>query len=81
MLCCYFLCTGDVISSLPHVSLCRYLVLSIIFIDYFVRGTVKKGILPEILEELLAARARAKDDLKRRQTHLFVPCWTVDSWP
>ena len=32
--------------------------------DLFVRSTVAKGILPEILEELLAARKRAKADLK-----------------
>ena len=28
--------------------------------DYFIKKTVKKGILPKILEDLLAARARAK---------------------
>jgi len=28
--------------------------------DYFVKGHVKKGILPEILEELIAARKKAK---------------------
>ena len=32
--------------------------------DYFVKPHVKKGLLPEILEELLAARKKAKDDLK-----------------
>ncbi|KAI8471465.1 MAG: DNA polymerase delta subunit one [Monoraphidium minutum] len=33
--------------------------------DLFVRRGVAKGILPEILEELLAARKRAKADLKK----------------
>lgn len=32
--------------------------------DYFVRASVRKGILPRILEELLAARKKAKADLK-----------------
>ena len=32
--------------------------------DLFVKATTVKGILPEILEELLAARKRAKADLK-----------------
>lgn len=33
--------------------------------DHFVRDHVKKGLLPRILQQLLAARSRAKDDLKR----------------
>ena len=33
--------------------------------DTFVKPSVKKGILPEILDELLAARKRAKADLKK----------------
>lgn len=33
--------------------------------DTFVKTSVKKGILPEILEELLGARKRAKADLKK----------------
>lgn len=32
--------------------------------DTFVKPSVRRGILPEILEELLAARKRAKADLK-----------------
>ncbi len=32
--------------------------------DHFVRAGRQKGILPEILEELLGARKRAKADLK-----------------
>lgn len=32
--------------------------------DVFVKSTVKKGLLPQILEELLAARAVAKRDMK-----------------
>jgi DNA polymerase delta subunit 1 len=32
--------------------------------DVFIRSTKQKGILPEILEELLGARKRAKKDLK-----------------
>jgi DNA polymerase delta subunit 1 len=32
--------------------------------SYFVKASVRKGILPEILEDLLAARKRAKNDLK-----------------
>lgn len=31
--------------------------------DYFVKKSVKKGVLPEILEELLTARKRAKKDM------------------
>ena len=31
--------------------------------NYFVKPTVRKGVLPEILEELLAARKRAKKDM------------------
>ena len=54
--------------------------------DAFVRGHRAKGILPEILEELLGARKRAKADLKAvtdpflkavldgRQLALKVPC-------
>jgi DNA polymerase delta subunit 1 len=33
--------------------------------DAFVRSSVKKGLLPTILEELLAARKRAKQDMKK----------------
>jgi len=33
--------------------------------DYFVKSTVRKGLLPEILEDLLSARKRAKNDLKK----------------
>jgi DNA polymerase delta subunit 1 len=32
--------------------------------EYFVKATVCKGLLPQILQELLAARKRAKTDLK-----------------
>jgi len=32
--------------------------------DHFVKAHKQKGILPEILEELLSARKRAKTDLK-----------------
>lgn len=32
--------------------------------EYFVKGAVSKGLLPQILHELLAARKRAKADLK-----------------
>jgi len=32
---------------------------------YFVRSSVHKGVLPEILEELLAARKRAKNDMAK----------------
>jgi DNA polymerase elongation subunit (family B) len=32
--------------------------------DYFVKSSVCKGLLPQILESLLAARKRAKKDLK-----------------
>eukprot|EP00955_Chlamydomonas_euryale_P069672 360530-Chlamydomonas_euryale.AAC.5 len=34
--------------------------------DWFVKSVAHKGILPEILEELLAARKRAKADLKEQ---------------
>ncbi|XP_022082871.1 DNA polymerase delta catalytic subunit-like [Acanthaster planci] len=33
--------------------------------NYFVKSSVRKGILPEILEDLLSARKRAKADLKK----------------
>lgn len=33
--------------------------------NFFVRQSVCKGLLPEILENLLSARKRAKDELKR----------------
>ncbi|XP_044300677.1 DNA polymerase delta catalytic subunit [Varanus komodoensis] len=33
--------------------------------DHFVKASVRKGLLPEILENLLAARKRAKEELKR----------------
>lgn len=33
--------------------------------DYFVKAGVKKGLLPQILQQLLAARSRAKEDLKK----------------
>jgi len=35
--------------------------------DYFIRSEVYKGILPRILDELLTARAKAKDDLKKEK--------------
>lgn len=33
--------------------------------SYFVKSSLRKGLLPEILEQLLSARKRAKDDLKK----------------
>jgi DNA polymerase elongation subunit (family B) len=36
-------------------------------IDYFVKSSLKKGILPRILEELLSARKKAKEDLKNEK--------------
>ena len=33
--------------------------------DYFVKESVRKGLLPEILQELLGARKRAKADMKK----------------
>lgn len=32
---------------------------------YFVKSSVRPGILPEILNELLSARKKAKNDLKK----------------
>jgi DNA polymerase delta subunit 1 len=32
--------------------------------NYFVKSTLRKGLLPEILESLLSARKRAKNELK-----------------
>jgi DNA polymerase delta subunit 1 len=32
--------------------------------DYFIKASVKKGILPQILEELIGARKKAKRELK-----------------
>jgi DNA polymerase delta subunit 1 len=34
-------------------------------IDYFVKSSKRKGLLPTVLEDLLAARKRAKTDLKK----------------
>ena len=50
--------------------------------DVFVRANKTKGILPEILEELLGARKRAKADLKKAQAPLEkADGWTrVASW-
>ncbi|XP_060111444.1 DNA polymerase delta catalytic subunit [Heteronotia binoei] len=53
----------------------RYGLLSEQFIrtptgDQFVKASVRKGLLPEILENLLAARKRAKGELQR-ETDLF----------
>ena len=33
--------------------------------NYFVKSSVRKGLLPEILESLLGARKKAKADLKK----------------
>ena len=33
--------------------------------EYFVKSSVQKGLLPQILQELLGARKRAKADLKK----------------
>lgn len=33
--------------------------------DYFVKSSVRAGILPEILKDLLAARKRAKNELAK----------------
>ena len=38
--------------------------------DVFVKSSVKAGLLPEILEELLAARKRAKADMKKAKDPL-----------
>lgn len=35
--------------------------------NYFVKASVRKGVLPEILEHLLAARKKAKEDLKNEK--------------
>jgi DNA polymerase delta subunit 1 len=62
----------------------------------FVKSSVKKGILPTILSELLAARKRAKKDMKNapteferavqngRQVRVNIGCMTLfddDTWP
>lgn len=38
--------------------------------SYFIKTNIRKGLLPEILEQLLAARKRAKDDLKNEKDPL-----------
>lgn len=38
--------------------------------SYFIKTPVRKGLLPEILEQLLAARKRAKEDLKKEKDPL-----------
>ncbi|XP_054160471.1 DNA polymerase delta catalytic subunit-like [Oppia nitens] len=38
--------------------------------SYFVKTDVRKGLLPEILEDLLAARKKAKEDLKKEKDPL-----------
>ncbi len=35
--------------------------------NYFVKASVRKGLLPEILESLLSARKRAKNELKNEK--------------
>ncbi len=57
--------------------------------DYFVKSNKRKGLLPIVLEDLLAARKRAKQDLKvekdpfkravldGRQLALKVRCYTT----
>jgi len=49
------------------VCVCVYFISYYYFkyIDHFVRDNVKKGLLPRILQQLLAARSRAKEDLKK----------------
>jgi hypothetical protein len=37
------------------------------FLDFFVIKEKRKGLLPTILEDLLSARKRAKQDLKKEQ--------------
>lgn len=39
--------------------------MNITMIDLFVKPSVRKGLLPTILEDLLSARKRAKNDLKK----------------
>lgn len=40
--------------------------------DLFIKPSVVKGVLPEILEDLIAARKRAKNDLKKVLFSFFV---------
>ena len=44
---------------------CQQFSQQYLFADYFVKPHLRKGVLPRILEDLLAARKRAKADLKK----------------
>jgi len=37
----------------------------VVVLDFFVKKSKRKGLLPEILEDLLSARSKAKADLKK----------------
>lgn len=39
--------------------------MHVLFADMFVKASRRKGLLPEILQDLLSARKRAKADLKK----------------
>ena len=72
------MCTGMCTEELQYIKICVTISASLCRVhevpaedvlkspngDYFVKAQRQKGILPEILEELLSARKRAKTDLK-----------------
>ncbi len=68
LLCCAQLAQGYVIKVMSVMCRVHELpaedVLKTPNGDHFVKAYKQKGILPEILEELLSARKRAKTDLK-----------------
>lgn len=45
----------------------REAVTDVRILDYFVKSSKRKGLLPTVLEDLLAARKRAKNDLKKEK--------------
>lgn len=57
---CYW---GECVHNI-HVVLFVVGSLHIYSVDCFVKSSVVKGVLPEILDELLSARRRAKKDMK-----------------
>ena len=44
------------------------------------KSSVRKGLLPEILQDLLSARKKAKADLRKRLIHSRRGFWMEDSW-
>ena len=48
--------------------------------NYFVKASVRKGLLPEILEALLAARKKANETWQWKRIRFDAKCSTVATW-